>query len=242
MHPHQRAFTLIELLVVISIIAILAALLLPAIGMVRESARATKCNSNLRQIGLGMTAYAGQEDGKFPPYNLYAYGDPSGYRNFLVNLLDAGGFIEVTKWRYPGSDAFGDAFSDPWRCPSVPSSAFSSGGGYGVLASPHGFNYLGVSPMLSQTSNPSNRGLMVETEIFNSGAWLTFPIVYCPVQPTTESAPVWPTTAVANTPRAALRHSGGKRSNVVFFDGHVASPLWADLAANADDIWRHVTK
>ncbi len=66
----NSGFTLIELLVVISIIAILAAMLLPAIGMVRELAKATKCASSQRQIGLACQLYAGEQDGLLPPVRM----------------------------------------------------------------------------------------------------------------------------------------------------------------------------
>jgi len=59
----RRAFTLIELLVVISIIAVLAAMLLPAIGMVREAARGSVCASNLRQLAMAHLGYAGENSG-----------------------------------------------------------------------------------------------------------------------------------------------------------------------------------
>jgi prepilin-type processing-associated H-X9-DG protein/prepilin-type N-terminal cleavage/methylation domain-containing protein len=60
-----RAFTLLEILIVIGIIALLAAILFPAFGRVREAGRRTTCASNLKQISLAFTQYA--QDYKFYP-------------------------------------------------------------------------------------------------------------------------------------------------------------------------------
>ena len=62
----KNAFTLIELLVVIAIIAILAAILFPVFARARENARRSSCQSNLKQIGLGILQYTQDYDEKMP--------------------------------------------------------------------------------------------------------------------------------------------------------------------------------
>ena len=64
----RRAFTLIELLVVVAIIAILAAMLLPALSAAREKARRSSCMTNLKQLGASLTSYTGDYNGYFPSW------------------------------------------------------------------------------------------------------------------------------------------------------------------------------
>jgi prepilin-type N-terminal cleavage/methylation domain-containing protein/prepilin-type processing-associated H-X9-DG protein len=79
--PRSTAFTLIELLVVIAIIAILAAILFPVFAKAREKARTSSCQSNLKQIGIGVLQYVQDNDERFP---LFDQRNPTIYWRALI--------------------------------------------------------------------------------------------------------------------------------------------------------------
>lgn len=108
--PSSRAgFTLIELLTVIAIIGILASIIIPTVGKVRESARRTADASNLRQIGTACLTWANEHNDRFPPKTgIDAAGllqsTPSAATTiytFAAALAQAGGINDATLWISP---------------------------------------------------------------------------------------------------------------------------------------------
>lgn len=88
MHTRARAFTLIDILVSISVIAILIAILLPSIAMVRESARKVICSSDMRQIGLGMNLYSEDNKSVLPSSVFVQNLGPRNAQAIMPHLMD----------------------------------------------------------------------------------------------------------------------------------------------------------
>jgi prepilin-type N-terminal cleavage/methylation domain-containing protein/prepilin-type processing-associated H-X9-DG protein len=232
----RAAFTLIELLVVIVVIAILVGMLIPAISMVQNSARSTKCQSNLRQQGLAFTAYAHDNNDAVPPIKNSIGDDAWHWYNTLAPYY---GVSEKSKGsEQSGSDAIRKMNSVFWGCPSWRGRPTGYGGtadsspGYGMNTGPglptdtshSNFYYKDVQWWgaknkvfrLSAITYPSTRVLIADGNDWGIDQY---------------SIPAAATTgAVVNGQWEGVGKRHRDKMNVLFFDLHVSSARIGTIA------------
>ncbi|HAI10627.1 MAG TPA: hypothetical protein DCM28_02915 [Phycisphaerales bacterium] len=180
---HERlcqrcGFTLIELLVVISIIALLIAILLPALGKARDASRAIQCSANLHQLALVMAAYQADHHEYFVPL-----GDSFSYQNDwgtnvtkgrwfnilekytdtytifncpVMNVSRASTKVSNVKGENPGS------WQDSWG--KMPRGRSASGGSCN-----YAYNTANIGGGIDSTTHPIRNSVMVENALADSG-------------------------------------------------------------------------
>ncbi len=223
-HPLLRSFTLIELLVVVAIIAILAALLLPALRSAKEKAKASQCANNQRQIMLAYILYAQENDDEVV-WHHPRYPDPA-YAFYWDWDNELAPYIKV-KVPY-----LGDTFKTSllFQCPSDTQMDL----GFGMnLHLPYNQNQIQVK----YTSIRRPGDSMCFTDILNWGdhyshsvSWVAAS-VYCPMGDTVGSG-TYPFGIGG-------RHNGG--ANVALLDGHVQWMSLSDIVygPNRQRLWLH---
>lgn len=225
MHPYisnkpkfkVKGFTLIELLTVIAIIAVLAAILIPVVGRIRESAHATECLSNLRTMQLANQMYAAENGFYLPVVGFDENGDNNAWWMANNKYLDLLAQVDGDSYNW-------NEWPEKLLCPSTHTLGSPD---WDKISANYGYN-TGFSGALGWAwGSESSSWQLRPDQIINPGTTVAFGdgqdwLLKKQYEAYNESQEGWNTDG-----RLAYRH--GDHAHVVYFDASVESLTKADL-------------
>lgn len=244
MHSRDRAFTLIELLVVIAIIAVLAALLLPALQRARQAAVTVACVSQMKQMSLGISQYAMENNEQFVNFVLsnVAKKDQWAYY-WSCNSFGGDGYLAV--WNPIGYYLYGgDSIQNrrQWienmaQCPGMKrkrlysegnktvggqtAKIYQRGAGYIMSDKEMGNGSNGVAITVPDTPTKTVYQVDISRDKYPSQRWMMIDNLEDVADADApEYYKDYYNGAATNTLRIGKRHTQG--ANTMFLDGHVA--------------------
>ncbi len=209
--PRAGAFTLIELLVVIAIIAILASMLLPALGKARQRARATTCMNNERQIWMALRFYNEDNHDYFPPAE--ARVREGGSILAWSGILSSHNYVPYpTGLRKSLTSKIPGLANNFFRCPAMTQTWNTSRNQWTDI----GINGHYFNQVAARCRQPANTPLLMDVAVNLTSPCTAF----------------WGTAGYMGTDPAYyyrvdwLRH--GSKTNAIFMDGHSVGTSYAD--------------
>lgn len=220
----NHGFTLIELLVVIAIIALLAAILFPVFSRARENARRSACQSNLKQIGLGIAQYTQDYDERLP---IRYYISGSSPRLTWADVLQP--YVKSEEIFYcPSANKLVKGTAD--------TTGLARGVGYGwnYIREANAITHKNFSIPLSVIQQPSLLMIVADTQNVNvDPIWKVTGNNTYPAN-SGQMNLMWP--CINNQFNTfGLRHFDG--GNVLYVDGHVKWHLNKKVNNNDNDVW-----
>ena len=243
-HVHRGArpfgaFTLIELLVVIAVIALLAAILLPALSQAKEKGKTVVCVNNLKQLQLAINIYADEHEDELPPAEIHP-GNGGPYQESWAAILVHSGHLPSPR---SGYYTHLNDDSSVFRCPSGLSQVFS----YNPLSrtDPEGCK---AFPYISESTGRKfyvNGWYGLNGELGSSGKYpfKRYPLPDGTKKPSRMSStnPSMPSVYDGfwvhngHDERISARHNRRNRTNLAFFDGSVRTFLTKEVPDVHDD-------
>lgn len=219
--PWRHAFSLTELLVIAAILAVLAALLLPALRVVREAAISTRCQGNLRQLGMAAKAQTDENRGRFGPWfsgENFLTRHWRGPATWGIVRYIEGDIVTGMSWK----GEFGAIMQRVGICPRQPSTLADALNGFTSYAiNQHLTIGPGFIPATQTFSDPTTATGRSWREIDGQSSMI---ILADGGFRTWENYMGW-------VQRPAYVHNGGTMANAVFMDLHIAGiPRSANLA------------
>ena len=218
----RRIFTIIELLVVISVIAILAALLMPALKSALDKAKTTQCLSNVRGCGTALALYQGDFNDIIPS-------KPTGYSSWYT-CMSQNGYLPIYK---AGKNAV-------VVCPTAPDGFYDNYCVYGLLtanwttegknsykhylsADPGSNLYLDLKKFPYYQKSVQYRVKPSNFILLSDSSWVLgtsrYPRPYCNIEPH---------RITTSTGGLRMPHAQNKAGNSLFIDGHAARTVQGD--------------
>ncbi|OGV36201.1 MAG: hypothetical protein A2020_12415 [Lentisphaerae bacterium GWF2_45_14] len=226
-------FTLLELLIVIAIIAMLAAMLLPALSRAKEASRATACQGSLRQFAYGAIQYSGDYNDYTLTYtnstSTSSSDNYSWYHSIGLYLGLGNNFAEVNK-KFTTHNTLYVCPSHRWREGSYPNVRGYYGRGYGInyhFASTCITDYFldgGMLPKTSMVKYPSELIYFLESDnpsVLNSHQYKIYG----------DTATTWKMNDDGYYIEKAW-HNG--YPNQLYFDGHIAKAKWYSIPGSIE--------